>query len=493
MRAAARLRTGPACGPALAFAVVLAALALLPAAPATASTRPASVALPAGGFQTVPAESLDELLGEAELGPSGVPLAALEPSLLTRLLAERAGIDRLSTVNGLGGNTVKHALHQALEEVVSEEELVEELVGESDLAWTFEEKLEEAYEASTAANEPGAPEFEEAVEQALGASPEEVIIEGLGSITLGELLSELLGEAAQPTRLATDVLGASEQEELEELLGTRPNTEPLTTASAGEVAAALGVTDTQLAAKLGKQPAQLPETARTVLAPMRDGQVLALFAAGEGLAFALIGEAPPPEEEPEEHEEAPEEAKEQPTEPGAGNPGRESVTNPSNNSGSGAGSTASANAASTGAAAQPGAQPAPVAPAPAPTAASVRVQIVAQRVLHGVVTLVVKVPAAGRLTLRGKDLRTVTRTAKAPERLTVRLRASAAAPRRCAGARISGCRCAPRSRPRQAARPRARASPSRSPSPVARARRSALVRDPSAHMRICQTASAGPR
>jgi hypothetical protein len=427
VRAAAGLRTGRAWGPSLALAVVLAALALLPAAPAAASTRPASVSLPAGGFQTVPAESLDELLGEAELGPSGVPLAALEPSLLTRLLAERAGIDRLSTVNGLGGNTVKHALHQALEEVVSEEELVEELVGEADLAWTFEEKLEEAYEASAAAKQPGAPEFEEAVEQALGASPEEVIIEGLGSITLGELLSELLGEAAQPTRLATDVLAASQQEELEELLGTTPNGEPLTTASAGEVATALGVTPSQLAAKLGKTPMQLPEAARTVLAPMRDGQVLVLFAAGEGLAFALVGEAPPPQEEPEEGEEAPEEVQEEPTPPdeGASTPPAGGSSSPSSNPGTGAGTSASASAASSPTN-QGTAQSTPSTPAPAPSRALAPVRILAHKVARGVVTLVVKVPAAGRLTLRGKDLRTVTRTAKAPERLTIRLSASRA-------------------------------------------------------------------
>jgi hypothetical protein len=426
VRAAARLRTGRACGPPLALALALAALTLLPAAPAAASARRSSVSLPPGGFQAVPAESLDELLGEAELGPSGVPLAALEPTLLTGLLVQRPGIDRLSTVNGLGGNTVKHALRQALEEVVSEEELLEELVGEWDLAWTFEEKLEAAYEASEAAREPGAPEFEEAVEQALGASPEEVIDEGLNSITLGELLSEVLAEATQPTRLASDVLAASEQEELEELLGTTPNGEPPTLASAGEVAAALGVTTAQLAEKLGKQPAQLPETARTVLAPMRDGQLLALFAAGEGLAFAMIGEAPA--EEPEENEEAPEEPEEEPSESGSGSPGPETGSNPSNNSGagSGSGSGANASAASTGAAAQPPAQPASGAPAPAPAAASARVQIVGHRLLHGVVTIVVKVPAAGRLTLRGKDLRTVTRTARAPERLTIRLRASRA-------------------------------------------------------------------
>jgi hypothetical protein len=406
----------------VAVAATIVLLAALPAATAAADARaaagPAALTLPAGGIGQLSAPNLDELLGEGELGGEGVPLSALEAPLLTKLLSRLPGIPALATVNGLGGAAgVEAAMLHAIEQLAVDDELVEELVGGFGLAVDFEEQLEATYEASQAAHEPGAPEtLEEAVEEALGKSPEEIIDEGLESLTLGELLSKAIAKAAHPTVLVQALFAACEQEELQEILGTELAGEPFVQATAAEAAAAIGITAAELAEKLGKAPAQLPEGSVALFAALHNGQQLGVFAAKQGLAFGLVGEAPPPEEEAEEAEEQEGEGA-----MGVGPPANTGGSNPPADS-------VVTNMPATTASLAPANPPATPAPAATVTAgAPAKVRIVAHKVTSSAVTLIVQVAGAGRLTVGGHGLATVRRTTARAGRLTVRLRINRAA------------------------------------------------------------------
>jgi hypothetical protein len=407
-------------------AATIALLAALPAAPAAADAQAATVAaaltLPPGGIGQLSAPNLDELVGEGELGADGVPLSALEAPLLAKLLSKLPGINALATVNGLGGAPgVEAAMLQAIEQLVGEGELVEELVGGFGLAFDFEEQLEATYEASQAAHEPGAPEtLEEAVEEALvGRSPEEVIDEGLESLPLGELLSKAIAKAVHPTVLVQALFAACEQEELQEILGTELAGEPFVGATAAEAAAAIGITAAELAEKLGKTPAQLPGGSLALFAALHNGQQLGVFAAKQGLAFGLVGEAPPPEEEPEETEGAEEEGQEGSS--GVGMTGNPGGSNPP------AGSLVT-NTPATTASVTPANPPAtPAATATVTASAAAKVRIVAHKVTGAAVTLIVQVAGSGRLTVGGHGLATVRRSIAHARRVTVRLRITRAA------------------------------------------------------------------
>jgi hypothetical protein len=401
-------------GPAAAVAAVLALLGALPAAPASAGTKPTAISLPPGGVSELPPGAMTELLGEAGLGTGGIAPAALEAPLLARQLSDLPGIGDLATVDGLGGGEgIGRSLLAALGVMAEGGEPLEELVGGFGLALDLEERLEAVYQASAAREAPSAPEsLEEAVGEALGRSPEEVIDEGLESRTLGELLSSLLSEAAHPGAVAGAIFSATDREELHELLGTTLGHEPFAEASVAEAASAIGVTPAELTERVGKTPTELPETALALVIPLRNGQALGVFAAGKGLAFALIGAAPPAEEEAEE------EASE--SEGGSEVPAGSGASSATGSSQSPIASTAASTTSAT--------MPAPAAAPPAAAGASAgRVRIVSHRTKGSTVTLVVRVPAGGRLTLTGRGLRPVRRAVARASRVSIRLSATRAA------------------------------------------------------------------
>jgi hypothetical protein len=414
----------------LAAAVALAALAALAASPASASStghagtsaqkhaasgaEAAAITLPPGGIGQLSAPNLDELIGEDELGPTGVSTTALEAPLLAKTLSHLPGITALATVNGLGGSAgVEQAMLRAIEQLAEEGELVEELVGGFGLALDFEEQLETLYEESEAAQQPGAPEdLEEAVEEALSRTPEEAIDEGLESLSLGEMLSKLIGKAAHPSDLVQALFAASDQEELQEILGSGLTGEAFTQATVAEAATAIGITPAELAQTLGKTPTQLPETALALFTPLLNGQQLGVFAAKQGLAFGLVGEAPPPEEEPEE----PEEEEQEPSN-GGGSPNGSGTTGGSSSS---SGAPLATSATSSIAPAPPATQSV-TAPAPA------RVRIVGHRVKGTKLTLVLQLSAAGRLVVSGHGVQAQRRTLTHAGRVNVTLTATRAA------------------------------------------------------------------
>lgn len=417
------LAAAAAAATAAATALLLGALPAVPAnantpagAHARAGVERATLTVPPGGIGQLSASNLDELLGEAELGSPGVALSALEVPLLAKLLSHLPGIAALATVDGLGGSAgVEQAMVQAIDELAGEGELVEELVGGFGLALGFEEQLEATYEASARAHETGAPEtLEEAVEEALGRSPEEAIDEGLESLTLGELFSKLIGKAAHPEALAGALFAASDQEGLQEILGTALAGEPFVAATAGEAAAALSITPAELAEKLGKTPPQLPESAVALFAPLHNGQQLGVFAAKQGLAFGLVGEAPPVEEEPEEAEQ-----EEEPDNAGGTGPVKSGGSNPPAGPDSSSAPAATAAISSTA----PGGAPAPTQTSAGPA----KVRFVAHRVNGAALTLTLAVSGAGRLTVSGHGVSAIHRTLAHARRVSLKLHITRAA------------------------------------------------------------------
>jgi hypothetical protein len=399
----------------LAAVAALVMLAALPSAPALGAAQPAAVTVPPGPVDDATAPELESLLGEVPLGEGGIALSTLEVPVLAKLLAERPAIATLAGVEGLGGaKGVRRALAKAIAELAEEGGTLEELVGENTLATDFEEQLETAYEESGAGEKPGAPEtLEEAVEETLGKTPEEVIAEGLESLTLGELLALQLGRVADPTLLVDQLLLAIDAEELQELLGGRlSGAEPFSQGTLGEVAAAAGLTAPALAEALGRTPVQLPETAASWLAPLSDGQALGVFVATNGLAFAVFGEAPEPEEP-----EGPGGEGEESGEPEGGGP---SVPTPA-----GPGTSSLPGTTTPPLAVLAPLPPALVGAAPAPALA--RVRILRRKVRGHDVTLTVQAPAAGVLNVHGNGLKPVRHRIGHAGRVSISTSASSAA------------------------------------------------------------------
>jgi hypothetical protein len=423
-----RVRHAAATLAALAF--VCAALAALPAPAA------AAVSLPAGGVTELSSSEGVAVLGEAELG-AGIPSSALEAPVLVGFFVARPGISDLAGLSALGGREgVEQALTRAIEQLEDDELPVEELVGPWELATDLEEQLEAAYEESEAAEQPGAPEtLEELVEQELGRTPAELIDEGTG-LSLGELLSAWLGEAADPAALTGALFAAVDSTEVEDLAEAELSGEPFTLADVAETATAVGLTSAELAQALGQTTSELPEGARVLLAPLSDGRWLGVFVGGKGLSFAGFG-PPPAHEEPEEEPGEEEGGEEAGGEEGGGleegehggggtpPPGEPGTPGGGASGGSSAGGTPTPDAGQ-GPLATAAASSTPASAAPAVQATLARVKILSSRAKGARVKLVLTVPSAGTLVLRGKGLRTVRHTSTGARRITIEVHATSA-------------------------------------------------------------------
>gem|GEM_PF-6671986 len=408
-----------------ALGLVCTALAALPAPAA------AAVSLPPGGVTELSASEGVAVLGDAELG-TGVPSSALEAPVLVGFFLARPGISDLAGLSALGGaEGIEQALTRAVEQLEDDQLPVEELVGPWELATDLEEQLEAAYEESEAAEQPGAPEsLEELVEQELGRTPAELIDEGTG-LGLGELLSAWLGEAADPAALTGALFAAVDSTEVEDLAEAELSGEPFTLADVAETAAAVELTPAELAQALGQTTSELPEGARVLLAPLSDGRWLGVFVGGKGLSFAAFG-PPPTHEEPEEEPGEGEGGEEAGEEEGGGleegehgggtpPPGEPGTPGGGTSGGaSGGGQAPLATAASNAPAS------APASPAPAAPATLARVKILSSRAKGATLKLVLAVPSAGTLVLRGKGLRTVRHTSTGARRITIELHATSA-------------------------------------------------------------------
>jgi hypothetical protein len=359
----------------LALCALLSAL-LVPAG-ADAAPRPSAV---------VPAPVSALAPGEVEEVLDSVPLSELPTGRLSETLAGLPGLGALPE------GSLRTGLTEAIEQLAGKGDTLGQLLDSGELASKLKTKLSELLT------------LQELTELLKGKSLSSVLDTALGSVGARQVLGELLASAGEPEQLIEQVLGASNPASLQALLGSTLAGEPFTMGTEEEVAQSAGTTAEGLASDLDTTSSQLPANAMALTAPLSDGKTLGVLDALDGLDLGVLG-AP--------HEEAPE---------GAGGGSGGAGGSGSNGSDGGSGGAGAGSSTAPGGVTlvvdEPAAQGA-AAPRQSTVATLAKVKILEHK-LHGdVLTLLVQIPAAGRLTIAGKDLRSVSRQTDKAERVTV--------------------------------------------------------------------------
>jgi hypothetical protein len=208
------------------------------------------------------------------------------------------------------------------------------------------------------------------LEQLLGGNPLGKLTEALQSTDPSEVIAKLLGSSSDPQALIETILSALDPADLQTLLGSVLSGAPFSKTTVEGLAGQLGTTPQTLAEDLGKTAAALPATAMALTAPLKNGETLAVIDGVTG---------------------------------GTGAPG-------------GNGSSSS-----------PGTTTVVVIPASAsgapPTDAAAgktgKLKVISHKVKGDRATVVVEVPSAGKLSVGGKGLRTISRETAKAERVTL--------------------------------------------------------------------------
>jgi hypothetical protein len=383
-------------------ATVPGAIALAAFAPAaSAAHRSISGASPTvipGGATALSAASLEELLANVRVGGAGgMTPGQLEAPVLANQLAAVSGVHALSGLPFLGGvSGLESALQQAIEKGVSAEAPLGQLLSAKGLAKGLTESLTSAI---------GSP-AEPAVQLLLKKSVEEVLAEGFATTTVAGLLEAQLAQAKNPTQLAGAVMAAANPTTVHTLVGSVPTTEPVESVTLGELAGRLGITPQALAEALGKTTATLPASTPAAVSTLQDGRELALLRGVDGLTAGLLTKAT---ELPETLEETV-----------GGVPG-----GAKGSAGAGGGTTVVDSTSSGGSTTIVAGSPATAPPSAAPSLHAAtpvaKLKLVSRRVKGSAVTLVLQVPAAGRLHVGARGMRSITRTLPRAGRVTVRI------------------------------------------------------------------------
>jgi hypothetical protein len=394
----------------------LALLAAIPTGSAVASPVTPNITLPAQVTGLPPGE-VEKVLGEVPLGTLGVPASDLEVPQLTKLIAQLNGLSGLSGLVGLGGTKgLEQALTTAIDELATGNGKLGELLTPATLAPKLESALSSALGLL-------GPDLKPLVETLLDKSPSSAIAEGLGSIDLSELLGSLLKEAKEPGQLIDQLLTALSPTELEGLLGTTLTDEPFSETTVGELAGQLGITSSTLDKELDTNTTNLPETATALTTPLANGKLLGVLDGLKGVSVGLLSgtEKETSKEGGSESKETSKEGssggKESNEEGGAGGTNKGSNTGPGNSPGV-TGDAVVVSLPTAAATAAPTSPPAST-PAATTTKAVAKIKILSHRVKGQIATLVLQVPAAGRVLVSGGGVRTIGKGAAKSERLTV--------------------------------------------------------------------------
>jgi hypothetical protein len=241
--------------------------------------------------------------------------------------------------------------------------------------------------------------------------------EALGSLDDRQLVGSLLestaepGHAITPEQLLEEILSGLGPKKLEELLGGTLTGEPVTKINVEELANSVGMTTTGLAEAFDPTaPKTLEGATMALTAPMSNGKTLgALDDALEGVVLGTLSHEPTS---------------------GAGGSGGSGGSSggsegPGGTGGSAGGVDGSGGGGSSGTPTSTtivNELPSSGSPASTATAgkgAAAKVKILARRVRGDSVTLVLQVPAAGKLTVSGRDMKSQSRQADRGERLTL--------------------------------------------------------------------------
>jgi hypothetical protein len=390
-------------------------LAALPTIPAQAS--PASASSATITVSGLPTGEVEKLLGEVPLGSSGVPLSDLEVPQLAKLLAQLKGISGLSGLGGLGGTSgLEQTLTKAIDELVAGKDKLGELLNPAVLG----PKLESALSGLLG------PTWSTLVETLLHKSPSAIINEGLGSVHLDELLGSLLNSASNPEQLLSKLFAALEPAKLESLLHSNMTGEFVKT-TAGELAQGLETngletTTEALAKKLGTT---LTSATMALTAPLQNGEELGVVNGVHGLTAGLLdrvlGSGSSGGEGGGSGGSGGGSSGGSGGSGGSGSPGGSGGNGSSggdSGSGSGNGSSGGSTPGTTSVVVNlPSTTPVPRSGSTPAKVGSV--EIVSHRVRGRRVTLVVQVPAAGKLTVGGPGLRSAHRQAATAERIVI--------------------------------------------------------------------------
>lgn len=307
-----------------------------------------------------PTGEVEALLGKTPLGP-------LSAGKLAEVLSRLPGLE------GVESAKLEEALEKTIAELKAKGATLEALLDGGEGASTLEQKLREVLG-------PLAGKLAEL----LGGEPSVKLKEALEHGDVAEILGQLLGGSAEPQTLLTQIIEAIGPERLQSLIGTVLANEPFTKTTVEELARKLGTTTEALAAEFGKTTEQLPGTAMALTAPLANGETLGVVDAAKGVTVGVV----------------------KGTDEAAGVTG-----------GNGANGSSGADGA-------PGATMTVTTTTTAPTgtvaaAKTGKVRVLSHKVKGSSATIVLEVPAAGKLAVSGHGVRSISRETDQAERVTI--------------------------------------------------------------------------
>jgi hypothetical protein len=243
----------------------------------------------------------------------------------------------------------------------------------------------------------------------------------LGSLSSSQLLDTLLGSSGEPEHLLDQLFAAFDPETLKALLGSTLTGEPFSKTTVKELAGELGITAPTLVKELEATPTSLPENATALTAPLTNGKTLGVLDGLGGVTFSLLG-GPGSQAKETGEENNGSGGSEKSDSGGLGGSDHEG----SGPGGIGSGTTTPQSSSSPSAttvllSVSPALTPLGPSPSTGEGAReSGKVKILSHHVKDKHVTLVIQVPAAGKLALGGRGVKPVTREAGKAERITLR-------------------------------------------------------------------------
>jgi hypothetical protein len=353
-----------------ALALVCGLAALMSSSAASAATVSTDAAQPVSVSSLAPAE--------VEQALASVPLKGVSAAQLSEALA------RLSGIGVLPAGPLREALEKALTGLQEKGDTLGQLGAPELIA-----------EVQTMVNELLSPSQLNELSNLLGGeSLSSALTKALGSLDARQMLGQLLGSSIEPEKLLGQVLTALSPETLSTLTGSTLAGESVLKSTVGELASKLGTTPEALAADLGSSSSELPASATALTAPLADGRTLGVLEGTERLDLGTLSG------------------------------GTLGSGGGSSGGAGGAGGSGTPGSTTTILSSVPSQSSATPAASAKPTLA--KVKILSRKVKGDVVTLVVQLPAAGKLLVSGRGVKKLSRQVKKAQRLTLRVVATKA-------------------------------------------------------------------
>jgi hypothetical protein len=393
-------------------ALVFASLLTVSVAPASASTGAVTPEI------TVPASVSAVPSGEAEELLSGISLSDLNTAQLTEALSSLPGL------SGFPSSKLNPALSKAIEGLQGKNATLGKLLEPSEVVPTLETELKKLLSVF------------ELLSLLKGETLASKLTAALGSLTPSELVNTLVSSSASPQTLLAQAFAGLDTQKLEATLGAPLADEPFANVTVGELAGELGMTTEALTEELGTTIGNIPQEAAALTAPLTNGKRLAVLGGLSAVTLGLIEPASQEEAggEKEESHEQKTGGEETPQKKTGGTSGGENTNGGGEGNSDGADQGSSGdNSGETPATAPPADTGAALVSLPLAQAAAsqpprqnssktpAKIRILSHRLRGKRLTLVLQVPAAGKIAVRGKGVRSMNKRAIKAERFTLHL------------------------------------------------------------------------